>query len=133
MRRLRLQETGRPYDKEAWLWPNEEPDLVGEFRRAIDAVAGEDDGLRERCAKVRGRLLGALYLPAVEEALGCLIPEGLHPRLDDKRRNRAEPGAAAERCTVNLYAGRFRVSVFAEYALAEGKPMTKQLNPRMKV
>ena len=63
---------------------------------------------------------------AVREALGCLVPEGLHPRLDGSgRKSRGQTGAGTQRVGVHLEVDGWRISVFDEEALAEGKAVTK--------
>ena len=53
---------------------------------------------------------------AQEFGLGCLIPEGLHPRLDGQK-SRGVKGDA-ERVGVHLEAGQWKLDVSAESALA---------------
>ena len=96
----------------------------------------EDAHIDERCVifnklvvprlqDVAERLRGPLHEPAVREALGCLIPEWLHPSLDNARSARVK--AAAERVGVHLSANRWKVDVCAEAALRNGRPVTWQL------
>ena len=66
------------------------------------------------CMSVAVRLRGDLHMPAVREALGCLIPEGLHPRLDGRKPKGRGPGAVPERTGVHLAAGSWKVDVFEE-------------------
>ena len=107
--RAALSQTGMATDRDAWLWPGTTPDYVALLDEACDHCGRRpDDGGSPavRAEKsvwlaVANRLLGERHMPAVREALGALIPEALHPRLDG-RKPRGKPGAGAERVTVNL-------------------------------
>ena len=48
-------------------------------------LAGDVPGRMRLWKRVAERLRGPLHEPAVREALGCLIPEWLDPRLDNKK------------------------------------------------
>ncbi len=69
-----------------------------------------------------------LHLPAVREALGCLIPPDLHPSFDGKK-PRAKHGQSAKTAQVYLYANTsdttWRVNMLEEEGLTKGLPVTK--------
>ena len=118
---------------------------VGELRAAVRAHAaqpwhGEEvrarsqqvasgmrssAGVEPLCVAVAGRLRQEVHMPAVREALGCLIPEGLHPRLDGRKPKGKYPGGVPERTGVHLTAGSWKVDVFEEQGLAQGRPLPK--------
>ena len=65
-------------DKDAWLWPGQEPPIMALMARVVAEVCGVGKGSREHVEAVAERLMGTFHLPAVREALGCLIPGSLH-------------------------------------------------------
>ena len=86
----------------------------------------------ERLKQVAGRLLrdsvapyGALHMPAVREALGCLIDEGLHWRVDNKRpKGRKHVSDGVERYGVYVLADKWKVDVCEETGVAlPGRPL----------
>lgn len=93
-----LKWTGCPTDKDAWLWGEQEPDLELKLAEAVEFVEKDNVDLARRCEGVKARLLGAVrigeekeafvHLPAVHEALGCLIPGDLHRVWTRRRRRR---------------------------------------------
>ena len=50
--------------------------------RAVSEVSRVGRAVPARVEAVAERLMGPYHLPAVKEALGCLIPASLHPDLD---------------------------------------------------
>lgn len=62
-----------------------------------------------------------LHVPAVKEALGCLIPEELHPSLDSAARRMKDEGSEM-RGSVHMQSDAWRVSVFEDEALSQGRP-----------
>ncbi len=91
--RAALRQTGMPTDRDAWLWPGTTPDYVALLDEACDqfGLRPDDGGLpvvraeRSEWLAVANRLLGEYHMPAVRKALGTLIPEALHPRLDGRK------------------------------------------------
>ena len=63
--------------------------------------------------------LQPLHLPAVKEALGCLIPEKMHPSLDNAAK-RMKYQSSEMRGAVHMQCDSWRVSVFEEEALNQG-------------
>ena len=63
-----------------------------------------------------------LHMPAVKEALGCLIPREFNPRLDNQAlKGKAVPSGPAG--GVNLMAGRWNLSVSDERDLYENRAL----------
>ena len=92
--KLRRSAQGREGDKDAWLWPQQEPPIVALMEKAVSEVGGGQGARRARVEAVARRLLSEYHLPAVKEALGCLIPVGLHPDLDGtKPKGKVQPGS----------------------------------------
>ena len=123
MQRHSLRGQGRPTDNDAWLWPEGEPDFDGCLHRAALRVAGDDEELLGALIGVARRLRDDLHMPAVRQALGCLIPEALHPSLDG-RRPRSGRAGGEERTGVRLAAGAWQVDVVAEQKLGRGGPQS---------
>ena len=70
--------------EDTWPWAAAGPDVAAEVAAAVARVretSRADDAL---LVSVAERLQDKLHLPAVREALRCLIPEWLDPALDDK-------------------------------------------------
>jgi ATP-dependent DNA helicase PIF1 len=129
--RASMKQLARPTDEEAYLW-EQEPDYGKLLDDAVEEVSGHTaahvsaESERGALIVVAKRLRNELHLPAVKEALGALIPEDLHPALDDpKKRGKKKGAIAAERVSVDLRACGWRVSVFIEEALRECKPVAK--------
>ena len=97
-------------DEDAHLWPDGEPDFDEVLRRVVVEQAGGDVEREGFLMSVAQRLRGDLHMPAVREALGCLIPVELHPNLDG-RAARARGGGGEDRVGVRLEAGRWKVDV----------------------
>jgi hypothetical protein len=72
------------------------------------------------CEDVSKRLLGPWHLPAVQEALGCLIPASLDARHDGKR-PRGKTHAMPSSMGAVLHAGSWKVDVNDEQALTESR------------
>ena len=62
----------------------------------------------------------------MKEALGCLIPEDLHQRLDG-RKPKQNPGALAASTALDLQCGKFKMRRCEERELYEKRPLTKGL------
>ena len=80
-----------------WPWLPSGPDIPGEVAAAVAFVCEEGVPI-EVARSVAERLQSDLHLPALKEALSCLIPEALDSVLDDQqkkasRRRQAEGGA----------------------------------------
>ena len=88
MEAARLERGQAQQSVNAWPWPPAGPDVVGEMAVAAGRVveAGFD---AERVRVVAERLQGPLHLPAVREALQCLIPEWLGSCLDGRQKKTA--------------------------------------------
>ena len=125
---------GMAGDHDAWPWKNEEPPVARFMAAAVHEVGGEEPHRRERAMRVAERLQAPtafddgsevyLHMPAVKEALGCLIPKWLHPRLDGRPlKGKAQPSDPAG--GVHLEAGRWRVSMSDERDLFENKALKK--------
>jgi len=113
------------------LW-EDEPDYAAFLDEAAKEVgAWGADPLSEiaACRKLKDRLLTDLHMPAVQEALGALIPEWLHPSQDDPKKRGKKKGFGGERVGVNLTVAhgrtRWKLDVFKEEALRGYKPVAK--------
>ena len=122
---MTISATGRPTDEDAWIWLGGDPAFDTLFAEQVEDASEGNDSERKALFLVAERLRGELHMPAVREALGCLIPEDLHPRLDGKK-TRAAKGNAL-RAGVNLSAGQWKVDVSAEAALHSGRALTKDV------
>ena len=71
VRRMGLQTD----DLDVYLWGTEEVPYVSALQEACQIVSRSDSARMSICEHVAKRLLGPLHLPAVQKALGCLIPE----------------------------------------------------------
>ena len=83
-------------DEDTYLWSGCEPDFDGLLADEVRRLAGADVARTDLLTAVAQRLRGDLHMPAVRAALGCLIPEQWHPRLDNSKERRCK-GAGAER------------------------------------
>ena len=112
----------------------QEPPIAGSMAAAVRDVAGGDPELDERAMRIAVRLQAPtrlpdgtdvyLHMPAVKEAMACLIPRDLHSRLDDKAlKGKLAPSAPAG--GVNLQAGRWQISVSDEHDLYENRALKK--------
>ena len=84
-------------DDDAWLYPEtpDEPPVDLELGTAAEGLAEASGCDLATVLAVAERLKEAWHLPAVLEAMGCLIPPALHPRLDGlKPKGEAQAGAA---------------------------------------
>ena len=80
--------------RDAWIWAEREPPVAELMGKAASEVCGAGKLEAWRVDAVASRLLGRLHLPAVQEALGCLIPQSLDPALDGvKPKGRAQAGS----------------------------------------
>ena len=68
---------------------------------------------------VAGRLQSELHMPAVKEALGCLIPLDLHDSYDSAKGRQKK--MLGQDDGVYLKAGKWRINVCLEQALAAGR------------
>jgi len=134
MQRSRVRPTGkRAYlksgkpDDDAYLWEGE-PDYAAFLEDAAKEVGASGvDPVSETaaCRLVKDRLLTELHMPAVQEALGALIPEWLHWSQDNPKTRGKKKGFGGERVGVNLSVLDWKLSVFKEEALREYKPVAK--------
>ena len=93
-------------DDDAYLWEGV-PDYAAFLDNAAKEVgAWSADPVAEvaACRVVKDRLLTDLHLPAVQEALGALIPEWLHPSQDDPKKRGKKTRFGGERIGVDLCA-----------------------------
>ena len=116
LQRSAISNSGKPCDEDVHIWPDGEPSFDALLGTEVKELGREDASRVTFLAGVAQRLRGELHMPAVREALGCLIPEKLHGRLDDKKA-RAVKGDV-ERVGVHLQAGRWTVDVSAGGAIA---------------
>ena len=116
LQRSAISSCGRPCDEDAHIWPDGEPSFDELLAAEVRELGGDDASRVTFLTGVAQRLRGELHMPAVREALGCLIPESLHPRLDGKKPRGVK--GDAERVGVHLEAGRWALDVSAENALA---------------
>ena len=82
--KLQARAQGMEGNKDAWVWGRQEPPITALMARAVSEVGRAGESLRAQVEAVGERLLGKFHLPAVKEALGCLIPAALSPELDGK-------------------------------------------------
>ena len=108
--------SGRPTDEDAYIWESD-PDFDGLLGEAAKELAQGDEATLHFFDAVAQRLRGELHMPAVRNALGCLIPERLHPRLDGKKPRKERGGEL--RIGVHLEADRWKLDVSEETALAD--------------
>ena len=108
-------------DPDAYLWPVESILFDKFMAEAVRDIAGTDSVLLARAELVAERLLGPLHMPAVLEALGCLIPVELHPVHNGKKPGKGQPGREVPEMGVNLMAGTWGISVFEEQMMGEGR------------
>ena len=83
--KLQARAQGLEGNKDAWVWGRQEPPITALMARAVSEVGRAGESLRAQVEAVGERLLGKYHLPAVKEALGCLIPAALSPELDGKK------------------------------------------------
>jgi len=125
---------GMDGDMDAWPWGEREPPIAEAMAAAVRDFAGGDPLLLERAMRVAERMQAPtrlddgsdvyLHMPAIKEALGCLIPRDLHPRLDGKTlKGKLAPSAPAG--GVYLQAGRWNVSVADERDLHENRALKR--------
>ena len=115
LQRSSISLSGRPIDEDADVWPDG-VDVSRQMALAVEDAAGHDEGERHALAAVAERLQQPYHMPAVREALGCLIPEHLHPRLDGKK-PRGSGRQGQDHIGVHLEADRWRVDVSEEACL----------------
>jgi hypothetical protein len=118
LQRSAVSRGGRRADIDAHLWPEGEPDFDALLEAQLLEYARGAEELVAEAVLVKERLLGALHLPAVREALGCLIPAYLHPK-DDGKKPRGGLSLEHARVGVFVQAGAWKVDVSEEQRLAE--------------
>ncbi|MCP4035820.1 MAG: hypothetical protein GY733_02695, partial [bacterium] len=133
--RRSLAAEGLRVDEDTWLWPGGPPNCEAALTREAERVAGGSATALAAHMRVVEKLLDRvgedgspgpfLHLAAVQEALGCLIPESLHDKLDGQAARRAK--GVGERGSVNVFAGKFSLSVFREQALRENRMVPKDV------
>ena len=117
------RQMSRPTDGDAFIWEQAQLDFDGFLATAVGEAVGGDVARKRRFERVAERLRSELHMPAVREALGCLIPEYLHPRLDGTKPRGARGGG--DRVGVYLEADRWRVDVAEEAMLGGSHPMAQ--------
>ena len=86
-----------PDDEDAYLWGDQAP-AIGAMLQQVAAELAQDSRFEAAlCDRVAERMQSELRMPAVKEALGCLIPEGLHSSLDTARGRQQKAGRPAQR------------------------------------
>ena len=108
-------------DAEAWIWGEDEIPFEKSLKEASAEVARGDDAKMALCEAVSARLLGPLHVAATREALGCLVPAELDPKLDGRKPRGGQRQGGAETHGVYVQAGQWRVDVCEEQALAENR------------
>ena len=112
---------GLSHDPDAWLWPEEEPDLPLWLQTGVGEVVGEGRINENAAQSVAERLLGPWHVAAVREALGCLIPRELSARFDGRKPPNAR-GSQDMGPTLHVTAGGWKVNGFQEeQRLAQGQ------------
>ena len=120
---------------DAWVWAVDGPDINQEMRKAVDSAtrAQTPELTAELLEAVGLRLLSGsgpdrkhLHLPAVQEALRCLIPAWLDP-VTDNHKLKSAGKAAGDSVGVYLNAKAWRVDVSAESMLRSGRPVRKEV------
>jgi hypothetical protein len=94
-RRLNMGLSNDASDMDVYLWSEAEPDFKSELLRAAGTIAGTNTAQLNSYKLVVDKLMHEtilpndhrvqLHMPALREALGCLIPPALHPTLDGKK------------------------------------------------
>jgi hypothetical protein len=90
---------------DVYLWSEAEPDFKSELLRAAGTIAGTNTAQLNSYKLVVDKLLHEtilpndhrvqLHMPALREALGCLIPPALHPTLDGKKPTAPSAGSSS--------------------------------------
>ena len=82
-------------DHAAWPWPDAaEPPVDAVLTQAVDREVAAGETMTEDALRVACRLREGRQRPGLLEAMGCLIPRDLHPKLDGvKPKGKATPGA----------------------------------------
>ena len=73
LQRSAIRGAGLPCDVNAYLWPREEPAFDALLAAEVEELARGDSTKVEFLTGIAQRLRGELHMPAVREALGCLI------------------------------------------------------------
>jgi hypothetical protein len=94
------------------------------LQKACSRAAVKNKTLELQYRRVAEHLLQPLHEPAVREALGCLIPLELDPKLDGKR-PKAKAGQAVTAPKLYLHAGSWRVNMLEEEGLLNNQALTK--------
>ena len=124
--RAALEREGVNVDGDTWCWPGGKPNCEKLLQSEAVRLAAGSEGVQRCYEAVVQKLLDRqadgsagtyLHLAAVEEALGCLIPEELHKKLDGRIAKGVK--AAAARQLVNVFAGKFSLDLFKAQALRE--------------
>ena len=122
----RAQQGRDPKDWAAWLWQGEVPSIQRYLREAAERLGEGSDAEREAYEAVARRFwdkegdAGVLHEAAAKYALGCLVSPEMHPSRDGVRLSKRQ-GGAEERGGAALTAGKWRVRVSEESAIAEGR------------
>ena len=123
---LQRRASGR-LGRDAYVWPTDEPPVSALMARAVDRVAARAGAAeRPQVEGVARRLLGEYHLPAVQEALGCLIPRALDPELDGKK-PKGQAAAGTGPGGVALAAGRWQLNISQEGDLYRPVALSKGL------
>lgn len=124
--RAALQRGGVNIDADKWIWPGGAPGCERLLRVEAERLVAESGVSSSDADRVVRKLLDRdeqgsagpfLHVAAVKEALGCLIPEGLHKTLDARVANGGR--GVAEKRSVDVFAGRFSLDFFKAQILQE--------------
>ena len=136
--RRRQQEVSRGrggrWAQDSFIWADGDPDVATELARVcLDQARGDAD-LEGHFQAVARRLLGdeiiitrcgreidrnRAHLPALREALGCLVPKEFDPYFD-KLPPKGKVKAVPEQTALMLTAGSWRVNIFDEQGVTHG-------------
>jgi hypothetical protein len=112
-------------DPHEWPWTDaREAPVDQQLGVAVERLVAEKVFRFDHALAVVERLKSPVHMPAVLDALGCLIPRSLHPRLDGvKPKGKAQAGAAVS--GPMLVVGGWKMNVDDERSVVEpGRPLT---------
>ena len=117
----RLERGKARQTEDTWPWLPVGPDIPGGVAAAVTRVC-EDGVGADLARRVAERLQSDLHLPALREALSCLVPEALDSLLDDQQKKALR--GDADRVGVKLSAKGWGVDVSTEAVLRAGRAMS---------